>query len=189
MNKKLLIGLFGILLVALMLAIPVMAKTNTLLQHVEVEDIATGWGLKISQHATDSTQYGNYYTSCSGHDGRLVTDTTHDAPVEFTFVYDGSARKLVIRHLDGFANDGFSVDVQGEQEQWIPLGVYVDTHNTETWVTSEFLVDPATPHLGLGHSLTIRISLTDARHSTWSSWGIWGQLAIDWMELYGNGAP
>ena len=181
MDKRILSLVPVLLVVTIVLAAP-----NVQLDYIEAEDIVeTSWGLKVSEHP------GNYggMNADSTWDGRLVTDVGADNPAYYTFTYKGSARELVIRHLDGIADDSFNVYIVGKKGDFL-VGSYTDNYiGSETWLTTTFDLTPALRHIGHGNSLTVKIELVDEDHTTWSAWTTYGQLAIDWMELYGNGKP
>jgi hypothetical protein len=80
---------------------------------------------------------------------------------------------LKVDHLDGAADDGFHVYVNGYL-----VGTYVDFYPTNTWVTTEF--DISSGHYsGL---LTIRFEATGV---AWPSIGTFGQVAFNEIKLYG----
>jgi len=85
---------------------------------------------------------------------------------------------LVIRHLDGIADDSFDVMVGA----W-PVYSYVDnTIGDETWITTEidltqFEIECCGPH-------AIVITATG---EAWQHQATYGQLGIDWIELYCEG--
>ncbi|KKQ46740.1 MAG: hypothetical protein US67_C0069G0005 [Candidatus Woesebacteria bacterium GW2011_GWD1_38_10] len=186
---------FGIASLALILSATVaLAANNQSLDYVEAEDLAetNGWGLAVSDITSSTTAYGGILTSG---DAGMVTTLGYDGAAEYTFTWEqGAAQTLVIRHLDGFADDSFVVDAyrdpgygQGksnnDQEWWVKVGEYNDQYSTEEWITSEFDLT------GYGHwakgtgEMKVKITRTGAN---WSGYEIWGQLAIDWMELKGN---
>jgi hypothetical protein len=181
-----------VLVITLLLVAPlissVLAAGDVLLASVEAETL-TGtddWGQKISDHATSPSQYGSYVANCRDGDGCLVSDpTTTGDSAEYTFTWEkGSAHYIVIKHLDGFADDSFTVEALHANGAWILLGSYSDQHSTENWVETSFSLSSLVAKGG--GTLTIRITLTGPH---WSGYSTWGQLAIDYMELYGNGQP
>ena len=172
-------------LVLLLIATPAFAAKNVLLDSIEAEDIeGNDWGMKVSGHP------GNYggMNANKEEDGRLVTDVGANNPAYYTFKYKGSVRELLIRHLDGIADDSFNVYLVGKKGEYY-VGNYTDVGTTEKWKTSEFDLKPALRHVGHGRSIKIKIELIDENHTTWPTWTTYGQLAIDWMEVWGNGKP
>ena len=184
-----------VFLMLVMIATPGVADTNIVLEHIEAEDISDpSWGLKVSEH---SGSYGGM-NSNPAIDGRLVTDDECDGDeyAYYTFTWEyGTAQILEICHLDGIADDSFTVETlwdpgfgNGDYSKtgyWVEIFNYVDECTVETWKTSEICL------IGLGHwgdhgtgQMQIRIRLDG---DYWSGYSLYGQLAIDWMELRGNG--
>ena len=192
-----------VFLMLVMIATPGVAEIDIELAYVEAESLAgtLGWGDKtVDEIATSYSQYGNYYDQCANHDAAMVTYPCADNPAEYTFTWEcGSAQTLVIRHLDGIADDSFIVETYWNPDygqgcyksdigNWVVIGCYDDNDaGTETWIETSFCLQ------GYGHwvkgtgQMRIRIILVDSDHLTWPSWTTFGQLAIDWMELRGNG--
>ncbi len=90
------------------------------------------------------------------------------------------AVKLSLQHLDGAADDGFKVYVNG-----VLVGTYVATP-INTWVTTEFDISS----WGYSGLLTIKLEATG---SAWGGIGTYGQVAFNEIELSGEpwlgGAP
>ena len=189
-----------VFLTLVMIAMPASAETDIRLDYVEAEDITDtdlGWGLKVSEHP------GNYggMNADPIWDGRLVSDTVDnggdgDTSAYYTFTWENAAAQtLVIRHLDGIADDSFIVEAyldpgygEGDDKNligwWVTIGTYCDEGPVETWKTTCFdLIGPGHWAKGTGE-MTIKITLTG---DLWSGYNTYGQLAIDWMELRGNG--
>jgi hypothetical protein len=87
-----------------------------------------------------------------------------------------TAQTLKLRVLDGVGNDTFEVKVNDNL-----VLTYTDVEPTwddpETWTIYTFNISG----LGLSGALTIEInSLADK----WTSWDTYGQLGVDWAELY-----
>jgi hypothetical protein len=85
--------------------------------------------------------------------------------------------KLVIRALDGLADDSFKV--------WIHRGsgfeevyTYNDAYNTETWVVHDI---PLPGGAYSGSTIRVKIKATGPK---WSGFDTYGQLAVDWIELW-----
>lgn len=196
--KKTLIGI-SILTFLLLTITPVFAPPNTLLGAVEAETLATtnGWGETISYHGGN---YGGYATACQGGDGCLVSDTVAnggdgDDVATYTFTWSkGAAQYIVIHHLDGIADDSFTLEAKHANGDWVFLYhvgqsqyAYSDVDSTETWTLSTFsLTSPSGDSLVAKgrRTLEIRITLTGLH---WSGYNTWGQLAIDYIALYGSG--
>jgi len=82
---------------------------------------------------------------------------------------------LVIRHLDGIADDSFDVMVGA----W-PVYSYVDNEfGNEAWITTEIDLT----QLGIDCCGPHAIAIT-ATGDTWEHQTSYGQLGIDWIELY-----
>jgi len=97
----------------LLTSMPALATSDTMLRHVEAEDIEptakNGWGLKVSEHP------GNYggMNADPEEDGRLVTDVGADNPAYYKFKrVKARPTKIKIRHLDGIADDSFKLEVK-----------------------------------------------------------------------------
>ena len=176
-----------IILTLAMISTPVFAAKDIVLEHIEAEDIedaALSWGLKVSEHT------GNYGGMNYPEDGRLVDDGDNmKGPAQYTFTWDhAAAQTLIIRHLDGIADDSFNVEVENKKGKWILIGVYEDKYTSEKWEITTFELKGGKNVMwakGTGE-MKIRIVRTAG---DWSGYGTYGQLAIDWMELRGNGKP
>jgi len=181
-----------IILTLAMISIPVFAAKDIVLEHIEAEDIidsSLGWGLKVSDHTGGN--YGGMYSDPLI-DGRLVDDDDDDGmegPAEYTFTWNNAAAQtLEIKHLDGIADDSFNVEVYNKKGNWILIGSYEDDNNIEEWKTTIFELKGGKNVMwakGRGE-MKIRIVRTAG---DWDGFGTYGQLAIDWMELRGNGKP
>jgi len=83
------------------------------------------------------------------------------------------ATELRLRVLDGLTDDSFTVDVNGNL-----LDPYADQYNTETWVIHSYDIS----------DLNLRGNIAVTINSTGVMWDpgcyTWGQLAVDWAELY-----
>lgn len=84
-----------------------------------------------------------------------------------------TANKLIIRHLDGSANDSFDVYVGG-----VLVGNYVGNQYVgETWVTTTFDLG-ANAFVGLK---TITLDVTG--NYPWSMCATYGQVAVNWAKI------
>ena len=88
------------------------------------------------------------------------------------------AQSLKVHHLDGAADDGFNVYVNGDL-----VGTYVATPETgNPWYTTDFDISSG----GYTGSLTISLEATGA---AWGGCGTYGQVAFSWLELWGGPLP
>jgi len=188
MNKKtLLIPLF----VALFLAIAIpqaSACQNILLDRVDIGDpqsehchFLRGWG------PIEPATSGGYY---GGVDNCRVVYYKTDPPDKpwarlILYTIKGSAQTLKIRALDGIADDSFEVYVKRPCGKWILIYSYTaDPSTEEIWKIHEIELPPK---VAKGITLKVKIVLTG--ETPWSGFDTYGQLAIDWIELWGNGKP
>lgn len=176
-----------IILIMVIMSIPAFAAKNIVLERVEVEEIeevSLGWGRTVSDHPGS---YGGM--NLDNGDGRLVDDDGMKGPAEYIFIWNNAAAQILeIRHLDGIADDSFDVKVENKKGNWILIGSYEDDNNIEEWKTTIFELKGGKNAMwakGKGE-MKIRIVRTA---KDWDGFGIYGQLAIDWMELRGNGKP
>jgi hypothetical protein len=140
-----------------------------------------GWG----RSATDET--GGSYGSISPGTCRLVWDGAEDDPDACILLEPGkgAVKSLEVRHLDGIAVDSFDLYVEQASGDWLLVGSYADQYSAETWVETVFDLEPY--GFGRGGS-EIRLKI-DATGDKWSGFDTYGQLCIDWIEVYGNGKP
>ena len=96
------------------------------------------------------------------------------ATVDLDFGSDAGPKRLVLRHLDGLADDSFDVYIDG-----LKVGHYTDVSPTEIWKTFILSVDPS-----LTDVHTVRLCATG---NAWSSWNTYGQVAFDWIEVCPGG--
>lgn len=138
-----------------------------------------GWG--PIEPATHGGNYGGV------DDCRCIWDISDDDPeATLTFAVDkASVKRVVLRHLDGLADDSFEVYGLHANGTWVLLDEYTDfppASDTKTWFT--MTVDLS--DLALGRDLTIKLVATGPK---WASFGTYGQVAFDWVEVYGTGFP
>jgi len=85
----------------------------------------------------------------------------------------GCAKTLKAQHLDGAADDGFNVYVNGTY-----VGTYVDQYGSNTWTATEFDISSGS-YTGL---LTIKF---EATADAWGGCPTYGQVAFNMIELWG----
>ena len=92
-----------------------------------------------------------------------------------------TATELLLSVLDGSGNDSFEV--------------YVNSHLVKTYTDPDPIIDPETWYthnisisdLNLSGSITVKVDCTAA--PAWGSCPTYGQLAVDWAELYAETTP
>jgi len=89
------------------------------------------------------------------------------------------ARRIVLRVLDGIADDSFNVYVSNRLGAWVLAYSYVaDPSKDEVWIEHEIRL----PNVeGLFPFLHLMIVPTNVG---WDGYNTWGQLAVDYIELY-----
>jgi hypothetical protein len=104
------------------------------------------------------------------------------------YTFFGAGKAVRIRHLDGIADDSFDLFVKDVRGAWIKVGHYTDKGSTEQWMTTEFDLtrDINGKRVNLAEGRTIEIKIMPTAPA-WSGFGTWGQLAIDKVELLGQG--
>lgn len=98
-----------------------------------------------------------------------ITDNTPYATI--TIQNPNLVESIVVKHLDGSADDGFSVYVND-----FFVGTYVTLGNVN-WQTTTF---PVPVQYTGGGTTTIKLKSTAL---PWSLHADWGQVAIDWIEI------
>lgn len=99
--------------------------------------------------------------------------------------------KLTIGFLAGLANDSYCIYVKGacttcpnppSSDLYIEVGCYIDdtTNTNETWVTRDFDLPPNI--LRAGQAVTLKIEATG---NAWPNFSTWGQLAVDYITVWG----
>jgi hypothetical protein len=180
----------ALLFALLLLAAPAaLGKRDVILDSIDLGSAGTeagremwGWG----RSGTDET--GGGYGGIGPGGCRLVWDIAQnpdDGPdAMVTLVPDqGAAKGLLLRHLDGLADDSFDLYVEHSNGSWSYAGHYQDQYDAEQWVESFF--DISHVKLGRGHAFQLEIVATG---EPWSGFDTWGQLCIDWVGLQGNGS-
>lgn len=189
MKKLAAIIIFSALFLAL--STPALAvKPNYLLDRVDIGDATSevghhlfGWGpVEPSTHSGSwgGLGVGNARVAWfspddpNGRNGRLKMNAL-----------SGSGQEMRFRVLDGIGDDSFRVEVLNEAGDWVEVYNHTaDPSTTEEWV--EHKVTLTGYDLPLGGPMTIRFRATGPK---WASWSTYGQLAIDWVELWGPGQP
>jgi hypothetical protein len=103
------------------------------------------------------------------------------------YPHSGSSRKIIMRVLDGIADDSFKVSVMGKHGNWVEIGSYnADNDATnEFWMEHEFEIP--VKEIKAGRPLQVKIEATETSPKWWG-FNTYGQLAVDWIELWGNGS-
>ena len=112
----------------------------------------------------------------------LDDPTLGDATLTLDTGGAGFARHIILRVLDGIADDSFNVYVKNLGGDWALVYSYdCDPDTSEYWVEHDIYGFPA----GKGQQgTTIEIKI-EATGDTWSGFGTYGQLAVDWVEVWG----
>jgi hypothetical protein len=126
--------------------------------------IGAGMRCRVVWHAAGDT---------SGRSATLTLDTTANS-------ITAKARHIVLRVLDGFADDSFNVYVKNPGGDWALVYSYSDSSDSEVWKVHDIYSFPA----GKGQGTTIEIMI-EATGAAWSGFGKYGQLAVDWVEVWG----
>ena len=92
------------------------------------------------------------------------------ATLELDFGSDPDPKMLLLRHLDGIADDSFDVYI----DEFL-VGHYTDVSPTEVWRTFSLNVDPSLTGIH-----TVRLCATG---TAWSGWDTYGQVGFDWIEV------
>lgn len=181
MKKRVLIALMvtaGLVLSMLLVTSVGANPTYMLLDSVNI-------GNTTSEAGHSLTDWTNVWSGCGwcGLDGnmRLIwgdggdTCALSENWASFTLnAGTGVGKILIMEHLDGSADDGFSVYVND-----ILVGTYVDKYSTNTWEITDFDIS------GLGFSGLLTIELK-ATGDAWSGCGTYGQVAFNEIELWGS---
>lgn len=197
--KKLAILAVAALVLAMVLAPAAYAAKPVpqMLDSVDIGDITSetghnlvGWG--PIEPATHGGNWGGFgpaepYTG----DCRVtwypdqVSLPTADTP-EATLILDttalgeeGFARHIKMCVLDGIADDSFNVYVKNPGGDWALVYSYTDFYTSEEWIVHDIYSFPA----GKGQGTTIEIKI-EATGEAWSGFGTYGQLAVDWVEVW-----
>ena len=102
------------------------------------------------------------------------------------FPHPGSTRGIVLRVLDGVADDSFTISVLGKRGNFFEVFSYTDEppiNDPETWYVYD--IDIPVNQIKAGRPLIVKIR---ADGDQWSGFNTYGQVAVDWIELWGNGS-
>jgi hypothetical protein len=92
---------------------------------------------------------------------------------------DSTPNELVIRALDGLADDSFDVYIRREYHgAWEMIYSYADQYSTETWLVHEIPLPAGDYPLDY---LKVKIVATGPQ---WDHFETYGQLAVDWIGLW-----
>lgn len=162
------------------------AAENVLLDKVDLGGDDDGYAIDFGWGRSATGDTGGNYGGIAPGSCRLVWDVApDDGPDAYVMLNGkGAANSLDVRHLDGIADDSFDIYVQHANGSWVWAGSYPDAGSTETWVITPF--DLSDLDFGRGRDFVVKIDATGAQ---WSGFPTWGQLCIDWIEVYGNGQP
>jgi hypothetical protein len=100
---------------------------------------------------------------------------------------DYKPMQVHVRHLDGLAagRDGFTVEICDASGTWHLIKTFDDTTTQETEVWYTLICDvPEDVAKGLAPQSYVCIRLT-ATDEAWSGYSTWGQVAFQWICLYG----
>jgi len=189
--KKLAILAVAALVLAMVLAPAAYAAkpVPTILDRVDIGDgtardlaLSPDWG--PIEPATNGGNWGGF--GASGEDCRVVWHAAGDpTPGYATLTLDtggaGFARHIKLRVLDGIADDSFNVYVKNPGGDWALVYSYTcDPSTSEYWEEHDIYSFPA----GKGQGTTIEIKI-EATGDAWSGFETYGQLAVDWVEVWG----
>jgi len=179
-------------IVALVLFVaPAMAASNVVLCQVDIGDDTSeaghnlnGWG----DVEPDSSK-GNWGGFIEGEENcRVIWEADDDK--EATITLDrccerGAAKAIEVRHLDGIADDSFDIYVKDVHGSWVKIGSWAGSPGSENWVVTTFDI-PNGKVLQLDRGRAIEVKFV-ATGDPWSGFNTYGQVAIDWIKLIGNG--
>ena len=191
--KKVLAVVIAVSVALVLMVTPVMAAKNVVLCRVDIgSETASQWAGMSSwgpiEPATHGGNWGGF--GASGEDCRVIWHSVDSDPsATITLgrgVRPGAAKAIEVRHLDGLADDSFDISVKDVHGNWVQIGSYTWSGNTnEFWVTSTFsLPNGKTLQLDRGRDVEVKL---DATGPQWSGFNTYGQVAFDWIELVGNG--
>ncbi len=127
--------------------------------------------------APDYTSGDNACRCIWGYDEDPTGNIGQDATFTMSTGSGMTATRLVIRVLDGGSDDSFDLKVNGSTEL-----SYTDQYTAETWVTHDIDISSG------AYTGTLNISLT-ATAAAGPYFNDYGQVAVDWAELYGEESP
>jgi len=191
--KKLAILAIAVLVLAIVLAPAAYAAKPTpqLLDRVDIGDPSDEVSYDINEPdwgpPEPDTHGGNWGGIGAGMQCRVVWHAAGDPTLGYaTLTLDtgglGFARRIVLRVLDGIADDSFNVYVKNPGGDWALVYSYdYDPSTSEYWVEHEIYSFPAGKG-GQGTTIEMKIEATG---DPWSGFSTFGQLAVDWVEVWG----
>jgi hypothetical protein len=192
--KKLAILVIAVLVLAMVLAPAAYAAKPVpqMLDSVDIGDIASEGGHEVSysdwgpiEPTTHGGNWGGIGSETPPGMCRVVWHAAGDTTLGYaTLTLDtggaGFARHIVLRVLDGIADDSFNVYVKNPGGDWALVYFYdCDPSTSEYWVEHDIYSFPA----GKGQDTTIEVKI-EATGDPWSGFNTYGQLAVDWVEVY-----
>ena len=189
--KKLTILAIAVLVLTMVLAPATYAAKPDpiMLDGVDIGDTTTEGGHNVDEPdwgpvepATNGGNWGGF--NATGENCRVVSYSGDPTPGYATLTLDtdgaGFARRIVLRVLDGIADDSFNVYVKNPGGDWVLVYSYTcDSSTSEYWVEHDIYSFPA----GKGQGTTIEIKI-EATGDTWWGFDTYGQLAVDWVQIW-----
>jgi hypothetical protein len=189
--KKLAILAIAVLVLAMVLAPAAYSAkpVSTILDRVDIGDPLDEVGYDISEPdwgpPEPFTNGGGWGGIGAGMQCRVVSHFNDSTPGYATLTLDtggtGFARHIKLCVLDGIADDSFNVYVMNPGGDWALVYSYIcDPDTSEYWIVHDIYSFPA----GKGQFTTIEIKI-EATGGTWWGFDKYGQLAVDWVEVWG----
>ena len=191
--KKLAILVIAVLVLMMVLAPAAYAAKPVpiMLDSVDIGDIVSEGEHEVSypdwgpiEPTTHGGNWGGF--GASGEDCRVVWHAAGDTTLGYaTLTLDtggaGFARNIKLQVLDGIADDSFNVYVKNPGGDWALVYSYTDSSTSEEWIVHDIYSFPA----GKGQRSTTIEIMIEATGDAWSGFGTYGQLAVDWVEVWG----
>jgi len=190
--KKLAILAIAVLVLTMVLAPAAYAAKPVpqLLDRVDIGDEIDEVGHEVNVSEPDwgpvepTTHGGNWGGIISPDTCRVVSYSGDPTPGYATLTLDthgdSFARHIVLWVLDGIADDSFNVYVKNPGDEWVLVYSYTcDPSTSEYWVDHHIYSFPA----GKGQGGIIEMKI-EATGGTWSGFDTYGQLAVDWVEVW-----
>lgn len=185
---KKIIGI-GLLLITLMFAtsVPAYAATrllagidiNTCMGNVSLTltagSVVNAWSFNPEQPGNWGGEFGNGAVTAFAGD-------SDDSGYVYLQWEEGKARRIVMRVLDGIADDSFNVYVKNPGGEWVLVYHFTADFST-TEICKEHTIVGFPAGKGQGNNIEIKIEPTNVG---WSGFNTWGQLAVDYIEVYSN---
>jgi hypothetical protein len=125
--------------------------------------------------------------------GAVAAFDNSDPRVMSISILSSAGKAVSIRHLDGTADDSFDLFVNDVHGAWIKVGHCTDKapgsqNDTEAWLTTQsgLTRDINGKRVNLAEGRTIEIQIMPTALGWWG-FDTWGQLAIDEVDLLGQG--